>query len=384
MFTTRPALAGALVGLLATLTGANPIAPVESSVGSPLSPPFHGPPFDGFYLNCTAEDSCVEWKWFNIMAPLNEDNTPPAAIQVLMYTGYAFGPKQPGAPEFYVTIDGFYPNGTAFEVVLPASEFQVENAGNYVVGTWKDVGSYTTYANLSTTVVEIDTPQVSGSFRIDSRGQHHFGCNTTSTPYFNSAKPENPSNLENTFYNQLGWATTIPGGNAVADLKINGVDFQFSGPGYHDANWFPEFLNDAITEWFFGSASTEEYDFSYTLVHFINSTHVFDTGYLSRNGVVLQNQCNTDKTKTDITVLTPWGSGVSADGAAIPAGYILQYFLANGEEYQFNLTAFGQQPDLPVYHRFIGSATGGKVGEEPQVGGSVFEWLNPGLQIYTP
>lgn len=65
---------------------------------------------------------------------------------------------------------------------------------------------------------------------------------------------------------------------------------------------------------------------------------------------------------------------------------ILQYILANGETFTFNMSsvANSQSPDVPVYHRWFGTATGGKTGEPPSEGSVVFEWLNPGGVVYNP
>lgn len=172
------------------------------------------------------------------------------------------------------------------------------------------------------------------------------------------------------------------------DLTINGSKLQFSGNGYHDANWSPQPINAAVDTWFFGSAQIGPYDLSYISITPTNSQKILTTGYLSHNGVVLENQCSLQGSKTkDISVITPWGSHQdTVANVLVPQGFIIEYILQNGDQYRFNLTSTGgvQNPDQNVYHRWVGTGTGGKVGEPPSSGLTVFEWLNPGLAVYTP
>lgn len=178
------------------------------------------------------------------------------------------------------------------------------------------------------------------------------------------------------------------GGVSEVDMTINGTQLQFTGHGYHDANWSPQPLNAAVSSWYFGSANVGDYDLSYISVTPTNSTKILNTGYLSRNGIVLQNQCSLQGTKqNDHSVITPYGSASDniTGGVNVPTGYIIDYILANGEKFSFNLSsvAGSQNPDSIAYHRWVGQATGGKVGESLSYGQTVFEWLNPSLMTYT-
>lgn len=171
-------------------------------------------------------------------------------------------------------------------------------------------------------------------------------------------------------------------------MTINGTQLQFTGLGYHDANWSPQPLNAAVSSWYFGSATVGEYDLSYISVTPTNSTKILNTGYLSRNGIVLQNQCSLQGTKkNDHSVITPYGSAndTISGGVNVPMGFIIDYILSNGERFSFNLSSIvgSQNPDSIAYHRWVGLATGGKVGESLSSGQTVFEWLNPGLTTYT-
>ena len=171
-------------------------------------------------------------------------------------------------------------------------------------------------------------------------------------------------------------------------MMINGAKLEFHGYGYHDANWSPAPINNVVTTWDFGSAKVGPYDLSYISVTPVNSTRLLNTGFLSHNGIILQNQCSVQGTKTnDLSIITPYGlQHDTVSGVDVPQGFIIEYILTNGEKFSFNLTSNGaaQNPDFSVYHRWAGTATGGKVGEPPYHGLTVFEWLNPGLVTYTP
>ncbi|KAH8077721.1 hypothetical protein BXZ70DRAFT_1012864 [Cristinia sonorae] len=116
-----------------------------------------------------------------------------------------------------------------------------------------------------------------------------------------------------------------------------------------------------------------------------NNTRPLTTGYLSRDGVVLQNQCSVLGAKTtDISILTPYGVKIEAD-VNVPQGYTLEYVLGNGERFSFNLTSAGANPEQATYFRWAGNIVGGSVEKgEQYTGSTMFEWLNPGQATYTP
>jgi len=348
--------------------------------------------FDGQYIHPNSSNGAVEWWWGQAIANPQGDN-PPAAFQFLFYQGYPFGPRDPSLPEFYISINGFFPNGTTFATTLPATAGDVIATGQEVMGTWSGAGSFKGSADLSTFTVTINAPSAGfeGTVKFKSNAAHHFGCNSTTDPYFSSVIPSGTklSDAESLLYTQLGWATTIPGGGSDVDMLIKGTRLQFHGLGYHDANWSPQPLNAAVSTWYFGQAQVGEYDLSYISVTPTNSTKILNTGYLSRGGIVLQNQCSLDGTKqNDRSIITPYGlqNDTVAGGLNVPTGFLIDYVLANGAKFTFNLSSVSgaQNPDQNVYHRWVGTATGGKVGEKPSSGLTVFEWLNPGMVNYSP
>ncbi|KAJ7480409.1 hypothetical protein B0H11DRAFT_2157889 [Mycena galericulata] len=341
-------------------------------------------PFDGQYLDANSSNEVVEWWWGHAIADPVGDN-PPAAFQYLFYQGYPFalGPSSSADPEFYIVINGFFPNGTQFASSIPATAGTVTAVG---------AGGFKGSPDLSTFTITLDALEYGfkGTVKLTSNAPHHFGCNTTTNPYFASVVPIDAilSEAETVLFTQLGWATIIPGAVSQVDMTINDAPLRFTGQGYHDSNWSPVPLNAAVSSWFFGTAQVGDYDLSYISVTPADSTNILNTGYLSCNGVTLQNQCSLEGSKaTDHSIITPYGLEHDAvAGVDVPTGYIIQYILANGVQFEFNLSSIAgaQNPDQNVYHRWVGRATGGKVGEPPQSGLTVFEWLNPGLTIYSP
>ncbi|KAJ7468895.1 hypothetical protein B0H11DRAFT_1920910 [Mycena galericulata] len=317
-------------------------------------------PFDGQYLDSNSSNEVVEWWWGHAIADPVGDN-PPAAFQYLFYQGYPFalGPPSSADPEFYIVINGFFPNGTQFASSIPATAGTVTAVGQEVTGTWGDARGFKGSPDLSTFTITLDEPEYGfkGTVKLTSNAPHHFGCNTTTNPYFTSVVPIDAtlSEAETVLFTQLGWAATIPGAVSQVDMTINDAPLRFTGKGYHDSNWSPVPLNAAVSSWFFGTA---------------------------------QNQCSLEGSKaTDHSIITRYGLEHDAvAGVDVPTGYIIQYILANGEQFEFNLSSIAgaQNPDQNVYYRWVGRATGGKVGEPPQSGLTVFEWLNPGLTTYSP
>ena len=305
---------------------------------------------------------------------------------LLTSTGYVLGPRVPGAPEFYVSVDGILPNGIPFGETLVASAAEVTAVGERVTGVWEGVGGFQTSEDLSSFSVHFEglNSPVTGTITMNANAIHHYACNGTTSPYFDSAIPEGElTENEKIFYQQVGWAITIPGGNATVDLHIEDTPLFFQGSGYHDQNWFPQLLSDIVATWSFGAGQAGPYTFSYIEVQTIDSNRTFTTGFLARDGVVLQNQCNTETTGNDRSILTPYGIDTeSTSGVLTPKGYIVDYLLANGEHFSFNITALGRNPDLSIYHRSTGTAVGGKVGGNSYKGSTLFEWLNPGLVPY--
>jgi len=285
-------------------------------------------------------------------------------------------------------INGMFANGTVFNFNVPTSTGAITTSGEAVTGQWGDAGGFAVTDDLSSVSATVSAADygIEASISFTSRTTRHFGCNTTDDAYFDSAvsSSQSLSTPEELLYKQLGWATTIPGGTANVTLTVNGTELSFVGTAYHDANWLPAALNEAVSSWYFLNAAVGSYDMSAVLVQPVNSSLRLGTGFLAKDGVVLQNQCSVVGGRmADISTVMPTGSYTDG-GLTLPTGFTLSYTLANGDEYTFNLKSQGVNPNQAIYHRWIGTATGGPVGGAQETGTTVFEWLNPGMNIYNP
>ncbi|KAL1938713.1 hypothetical protein VTO73DRAFT_11316 [Trametes versicolor] len=349
-------------------------------------------PHDGQYIDVNALNNATEWWWVQVAAPAVDGQSPPS-LHVTFYQGYPLSAVKElsggaNAPENYIVINGAFPNGTVFAYTLPATSGTVSHVGDAVSGDWAGAGSFQNSADLSTFTLTLDAPElgVSGTLEIYSDGPSHFGCNSTTSPYFESAVPADAelSANEEIFFKQLGWATSQPGGAARVSVSLGGSDLSFSGVGYHDQNWMPAAIDGFMDDWYFLDAQVGPYDLSAVFAAITGSTRDFNTGFLEHAGTVLQNQCSLQGSRTqDLVTITPYGVAFDEPSEVnVMSGFVLEYTLKNGDLYWFNITGQSLVLDQPFYHRWVGSAVGGKVGGEQFTGVSLYDWLNPSLRPY--
>jgi len=352
--------------------------------------------FDGQYVAPppSASDSKASWWWMNAQADSGVDGNPPANIQVIFYQGYVFPRPSADAPEFYVDVNGLFANGSAFSVTLVADSGAVSSEGSQAVGTWAGAGSFMSSPGESYQVA-LSNGDLPGSILIQAAAAPmHYACNTTTSPLFSAFAPPSISAEEQVLFDHLGWAVSLPGGRATVSLMVDGSPLTFTGTGYHDQNFIDsnDLFANVISQWFFGTAQVGPYVFSYLEATSFNSNTTLTTGFLARDGVILQNQCSFAPTAASSAIqapntsrLTPFGVIHSqASGVDVPQGYVVDYVLADGEQFSFTLTEEAEIVDLNVYHRSIGNVTGGKVGEAAAEAVILFEWLNPGVNVYVP
>ncbi|KAJ4492852.1 hypothetical protein C8J55DRAFT_418707 [Lentinula edodes] len=351
----------------------------------------HAVSFDGQYIQPNLTNTAVEWWWGSAVGASQSPGTPGPVLQFLFYQGYSILAdfNHSSLPEYYITINGFFSNGNNFSLTVPATSGNIsEGNNNSVTGTWGTVGAFQISSDLKTMAVTFDAPDapygISGSMNFTSNRANHYGCNVTDSPYFDVVKPVKTLNdAEQVLFNQLGWAVAIPGGTVNVDVRINGTRLQFTGNGYHDQNWMPLALNEFISSWYFGFAEVGPYTLSYVSAAPLDSSIVFNTGYLATDNAVLQNQCSVDGSKTtDISIIRPTGEMAGAEGTIAPSGWTLNYIIDDGTEFEFLIVPTGVNPDIAIYQRWTGLISGGKKGEESYEGVATFEWLNPGLNVY--
>ncbi|KIK65582.1 hypothetical protein GYMLUDRAFT_70681 [Collybiopsis luxurians FD-317 M1] len=353
--------------------------------------------FDGQYIHPNLTNNAVEWWWGSAVgtpAPASP-GTPGPVLQFLFYQGYPIlaDLDHSSLPEYYIAINGFFGGeGSDFAITIPATSGDItEGNGNAVTGTWGSTGNFQISSDLKTMQVTFnasDAPYgISGTMKFISNRGNHYGCNVTNDPYFTGFGPETRTlnEAEQVFYTQLGWAVSIPGGIADVDVTINGTRLKFTGNGYHDQNFMPFALNEFISSWYFGFAEVGPYTLSYVSAAPVNSSVAFNTGYLATDQAVLQNQCAMNGSKTtDISIVQPKGSMAGAEGTVAPSSWTLSYVLEDGSEFEFEMKPTGANPNTAIYQRWTGSISGGKKGEQSYEGVATFEWLNPGLNVYSP
>ncbi|THH29784.1 hypothetical protein EUX98_g4403 [Antrodiella citrinella] len=387
-----------MTGVLVFLLGIHVVGAI--SLGSLL--PSSAQSIDRQYLTPppTTHDTKTAWWWMHAVADENVGGKPAVNIQLVFYQGLVFPPPA-GYPRFHVDVSGVWPNGTYFTYTAPATSTTVTTLGNEVTGTWEGAGSFISSPGMSYKVTLLNDV-FQGTVLLESAGPEHYSCDDTTSALFSGLVPEGEMSAEeDLLFNHLGWAVSVPGGRATVSLVIQGHPLVFTGTGYHDQNhidtnyYFSEFVSD----WYYGQATVGPYVFSYLKAKAFNSNRTVTTGFLARNGVVLQNQCSTSlslPTTSNISSvdtaqaantmhLTPVGVYHSnTSDVDVPLGYTVDYLLSNGEKYSFTLMEVGESVDLSFYHRSLGVVTGGKVGEAPWQATTFFEWLNPGFNVYDP
>ena len=155
-----------------------------------------------------------------------------------------------------------------------------------------------------------------------------------------------------------------PGGETTVDLEFEGAPLKFTGRGYHDAVFASSSFESFAESWYFAGGEIGPYRMSCLLVSAINSSNAVNTGYLSNDGDIVQNQCSVYGTrKTDFNTITPYGIIVDNDGSFLPAGFTVEYTLTDGQKVTFDIRPSNMVIDQPILHRWVATAKGGKPGE---------------------
>ena len=103
--------------------------------------------FDRQYVSPTpsSNDNKADWWWANVQADSGVNGNPPANMQIVFFegtssmhhrrngtdsmctyiSGYIFPRGDPDAPEFYIMVDGMFPDGSDFHFILPASSISI-------------------------------------------------------------------------------------------------------------------------------------------------------------------------------------------------------------------------------------------------------------------
>ncbi|KAH9950183.1 hypothetical protein B0H21DRAFT_706391 [Amylocystis lapponica] len=336
--------------------------------------------FDGQYVDRIANSSAMEW-WYTqaVSTAAPEGDNAPANVVISFNQ------------DTNTTLQASSSRQTTWGCQNRCGDIRTH--GQNVVGTWGTSGLFVTASNTSHHSIFVNASEhgVLGSLMMLSNAPHHYGCNSSTDPHFSSALSALPQGTtlspgEEIAYNQFGWANAISGSSASVNFVVNGEPLAFSGHGYHDGKFGTQPLNTFVDSWYWLNAQVGPYDVVVSRQLPTNATRELTTGYLARSGVVLQNQCSIQGTRgQDASTLTPYGAALdSGNNATVPQGFVVEYTLEDGQQYSFNVTGLVQNPSTAVYRRWVGTVSGGAVGETQYEGTSVFEWLNPGMNASTP
>jgi hypothetical protein len=329
-------------------------------------------PFDGPKVNAM-NSSSYDWWYFDAVSSDGK-----SGIQVVFLRGGFDIFELPQINNVIFTV--VFPNGTSYNEVFPANISEVSTEGFGSSGNWPGSGfSFTGSPDLSTYCVQIDNDQVKGSFYIKSIAPAH---------YPNGSPPQTTSAVSTTISPFIEWCNAIPGGISTVDITILGTPFQLKNAiGYHDKNWggISVFDPNILNSWYWGHATVGPYTLVfYDLISGVTGTR-FSSAYLAENGVLLFATQNTPfSASSAFSLVLPYGNNTQFPppnefNATLPLGFSVTFVDTNGDEYSFltksENVALDENLVIGRYNRWVGTATGGKVGGTAGTGVSTTEWL---------
>ncbi len=118
-----------------------------------------------------------------------------------------------------------FPNGTIFNVFIPAEDAVITTIGEGTSGDFKGINAtWTGSADLSSYKIAVNSPAngVVGTFNLRSLATGHYPCGPVGAGENMMVAP------------QIGWSNAVPDGVADVDLALGGTKIAFRGVGYHD------------------------------------------------------------------------------------------------------------------------------------------------------
>lgn len=257
------------------------------------------------------------------------------------------------------TLVGAFPNGTLYEIQLPATKasFSRDDPDSFATSAvYEGTGFSFTGTSLGRDsvgyIVNIDAPEigVSGTITLDSVAPAHYPCGP------------NAAGQQETLLPRVYWSNAIPDAVGEVNLVINGTAVKFQGPGYHDKNWGDAPFISAVSTWYWGHARLGPYSIVwFDAVDQAGVEH--HSGYVARDGKPLLGSC------ADGSVLVrPWGSNSEYPPTiSTPPmqGLDVQFDLGHGRSFWANVTtgAIASPTGGGVYFRTMGTMTGGMAGK---------------------
>ncbi len=163
-----------------------------------------------------------DWWYFDAVSSDGKSN-----VVIVFYTasrsGFTFLPPSPDITLFQ--LHSLLPNGTVFDVFIPAEEAVITTVGEGSSGDFKGTNaSWTGSSDLKHYKIKVYSPVngVFGTFNLRSLPPGHYPCGPVRPGENMSVAPE------------IGWANAVPDGDADVDFTIVGMKVAFKGVGYHD------------------------------------------------------------------------------------------------------------------------------------------------------
>lgn len=176
---------------------------------------------DGSQLSAV-NDTAWDWWYFDAVSPDAKSN-----VVIVFYTasstGFPFLPPSPDVTLF--ELHSLLPNGTVFNVFIPADEAVITTVGEGSSGDFKGTNaSWTGSHDLKHYKIVVNSPAngVVGTFNLRSTAPGHYPCGPVRSGENMMVAP------------QIGWANAVPDGVADVDFTLAGTKIAFKGVGYHD------------------------------------------------------------------------------------------------------------------------------------------------------
>jgi hypothetical protein len=167
-------------------------------------------------------NSSWDWWYFDAVAPDAKAN-----VVIIFYTasptGFSFLPPSPIVTQFQ--LHSLLPNGTVFNVFIPAEEAVLTEVGEGSSGDFKGTNaSWTGTHDLKHYKIIVNSPvnDVVGTFNLRSVAPGHYPCGPVGSGENMMVAPE------------IGWANAVPDGIADVDFTLAGTKVAWKGVGYHD------------------------------------------------------------------------------------------------------------------------------------------------------
>jgi hypothetical protein len=196
-----------------------------------------------FVSSCSLDESqlsainSTSWDWWYFDAVSRDAKS---NVVIIFYTasssGFPFLPPSPDVTLFEV--HALFPNGTLFNVFIPAEEAVITTIGEGSSGDFKGTNATWTGApDLSSYKIVVNSPSngVVGTFKLRSLAEGHYPCGPVGVGENMMVAP------------QIGWANAVPDAAADVDMILGGTRVAYKGVGYHDkvnsllSNCFPDY-----------------------------------------------------------------------------------------------------------------------------------------------